>query len=268
MKKYLLILLTLSIVLIIGCDSNSEKETETGQIIIRAFDAPFQGNVEHIFLNIVEVSVHKSDSESESDTLSDWIVLSDTDTTIDFLELVNGEMAMLVQTELEAGHYSQQRLLLGDSSAIVVDGNTYDLKVPSGSQSGVKFNLGFSIAPDEIVEFYLDFDAERSIHKYANDDRYILQPTFCVFKSKSSGIIAGTVINTSGSGIQNISVYAIAGDDSIATLTNESGAYMLILLAGIYDVSARGYNLYADTIYLAVQLNAEEHLTNFDFIMK
>jgi len=268
MKNCLLILLSISLVFILGCDGNSDKETETGQIIIRAFDAPFQGNVEHIFLNIVEVSVHKSDSESESDTSSDWIVLSDTDTTIDFLELVNGEMAMLVQTELEAGHYSQQRLLLGDSSAIVVDGNTYDLKVPSGSQSGVKFNLGFSIAPDEIVEFYLDFDAERSIYKYANDSRYILQPTFRVFKSQSSGTIAGTVTDTSGTGLQNISVYAVAGDDSITTLTGESGAYMLILLAGIYDVSALGYDLYADTTYQAVQLNAEEHLTNFDFIMK
>ncbi|HCK99136.1 MAG TPA: hypothetical protein DHW42_03410 [Candidatus Marinimicrobia bacterium] len=268
MKKYLLILLTLSLVLLIGCDSNSENETETGQIIIRAFDAPFQGNVEHIFLNIVEVSVHKSVSETESDTLGEWIVLSDTDTTIDFLELVNGEMATLVQTDLEEGHYSQQRLLLGDSSTIVVDGNTYDLKVPSSSQSGVKCNLGFSISPDEIVEFYLDFDAERSIHQYANNDRYILQPTFRVFKSQLSGTIVGTVTDTSGTGIRNISVYAVAGDDSITTLTGESGEYMLILLAGTYDISARGYDLYADTTYQAVQLNAEEHLTDFDFIMK
>lgn len=268
MKNFLFILLTISLVFIVGCDSNNNEGTETGQIIIRAFDAPFQGNVEHIFLNIIEVSVHKSVSESESDTSGDWIVLSDADTTIDFLELVNGEMAMLVQTELEAGHYTQQRLLLGDSSAIVVDGNTYNLKVPSGSQSGVKFNLAFSIAPDEIVEFYLDFDAERSIHKYANDDRYILQPTFRVFKSQSSGTIAGTVTDTSGSGIQNISVYAVAGDDSITTLTSESGAYMLILLAGTYDISARSYGLYADTTYQAVQLEAEEHLTGFDFIME
>ena len=139
--------------------------------MIQAFDAPFQGDVEHIYLNIIEVSVHRSDADSSADSTGGWIVLSDADTTIDFLELVNGQMATLLEEELEIGQYSQLRLLLGDSSAIVVDGTSHELKIPSGSQSGVKLNLGFSIEADEIVEIYLDFDAARSISKHPQQDR-------------------------------------------------------------------------------------------------
>ena len=257
------------IAMLVACENNiADNESDTGDIVIRAFDAPFQGNVEHIYLNIIEVSVHKTVSDNESDTTAQWITLSDVDTTLDFLELVNGEMATLIQTKLDVGHYSQLRLLLGDSSAIVVEGNSYELKVPSRSQSGVKLNLGFSIEPDEITEIYLDFDAERSINKHPSEDRYSMQPTFRVFKSVLSGTIAGTVINTSGVGLQNISVYAVAGDDSVATLSNESGVYKLILLSGTYTVSAAGYEMSTDTTYQAVELNTGDQLTGFDFIVE
>ncbi|MCG2714960.1 MAG: DUF4382 domain-containing protein [Candidatus Marinimicrobia bacterium] len=268
MKKYLMFLVVISLALFVGCDNDSEEEASSGQIVIRAFDAPFRGDVEHINLNIIEVSVHKSVSESDSDTSAQWITLSDADTTIDFLELVNGEMATLIQTQLEVGHYSQLRLLLGDSSSIVIDGNSYDLKIPSGSQSGVKLNLGFSIEPDEITELYLDFDAERSINKHPTQDQYTLRPIFRVFKSVLSGTIGGTVTDTSGVGVQNVSIYAVAGGDSVATLTNESGAYKLILLSGTYSISAVGYELSTDTTYQAVELKAEDHLTDFDFIVE
>ena len=268
MQKYIIMILALSLTIFIGCDSESDDELGSGEIVIQAFDAPFSGDVEHIYLNVIEVSVHKSVSGSESDTTAEWLTLSDVDTTIDFLELVNGQMATLIQTELEEGQYSQLRLLLGDSSNIVVDGNAYELKVPSGSQSGVKLNLGFSIVPDEIIEIYLDFDAERSINKHPQQESYSLQPTFRVFKSTLSGTIAGTVTDTAGFGLEDISIYAVTGSDTIATLTGETGDYKLILLGDTYIISSAGYDVSADTTYHAVELNVDDHLTGFDFIME
>jgi hypothetical protein len=76
------------------------------------------------------------------------------------------------------------------------------------------------------------------------------------------------VTDTSGVGVQNVSIYAVAGGDSVATLTNESGAYKLILLSGTYSISAVGYELSTDTIYQVVELNTEDHLTGFDFIVE
>jgi len=268
MKKHLLLIPALVVALFIGCDNENDDETGTGQIAIQAFDAPFQGDVEHIYLNVIEVSVHSSVSDDEADTSAQWIILSEVDTTIDFLELVNGQMATLLHTDLEAGHYSQFRLLLGDSSNIVVDGVSYELKVPSGSQSGVKLTHGFDINADEIVEFYLDFDAERSINKHPTQDSYSLQPTFRIFKSVLSGTIAGIAFDTTGSGIEDVSVYAVSGADTITTLTNETGGYMFILLDGTYNISASGFELAADTIYQSIELEAGDELTNYNFILK
>ena len=268
MLKNILTILVISLLIFAGCDNETDEELGSGTIVIQAFDAPFSGNVEHIYLNVIEVSVHKSVSGSENDTTAEWLTLSDVDTIIDFLELVNGQMATLIQTELDEGQYSQLRLLLGDSSNIVVDGTAYELKVPSGSQSGVKLNLGFSIEPEEIIEIYLDFDAERSINKHPQQDRYSLQPTFRVFKSTLSGTIAGTVNDTVGVGLEDISVYAVTGNDTISTLTGETGEYKLILLGNTYDISSAGYDVSADTTYQAVVLNANDHLLGFDFIME
>lgn len=267
MKKILLLLAMITGIVFLSCDSDSDDEAATGEIVIKAFDAPFQGDVEHIYLHIVAVSVHKAVAGSASDTSAQWIVLSEADTTIDFLELVNGEMATLIHSQLDVGQYSQLRLLLGDGSSIVVDGVSHDLQVPSGSESGVKLNLGFFINADEIIEIYLDFDAERSINKHPIQERYILQPTFRVFKSVLSGTISGTVVDSVGNGLQDVSVYAVSNGDSVTTLTNTDGNYKLILLAGNYAVSAASYDLMADTVYQNIAIDAEENVVNLNFVM-
>ncbi|MGC9363666.1 MAG: DUF4382 domain-containing protein [Fidelibacterota bacterium] len=267
MKKVLILLIMITGIVFLSCESDSDGEAGTGEIVIKAFDAPFQGDVEHIYLHITEVSVHKAVAGSTSDTSAQWIVLSEADTTIDFLELVNGTMATLIHSHLDVGQYSQMRLLLGEGSAIVVDGVSHTLRVPSGSESGVKLNLGFFINEDEIIDIYLDFDAERSINKHPTQERYSLQPTFRVFKSVLSGTVSGTVTDSVGNGLQDVSVYAVSDGDSVTTLTNADGNYKLILLAGTYVVSAAGYELTADTVYQNIALDAEENILNLDFVM-
>jgi len=267
MKKYFWIVMMGLVLAFWGCESTQDKSEISGSLLIQAFDAPFQGDVEHIYLNITEVSVHRADAD-DSDSTSGWILLSEVDTTIDFLELVNGQMATLLEEDLETGQYSQLRLMLGDSSAIVVDGMSHELKVPSGSQSGVKLNLGFSIEADEIVEIYLDFDAARSISKHPQQDRYSMRPTFRVFKSVLSGTISGMVSDSFGTGLEDIVVQAVSGGDTTSTLTGEDGMYKLILLEGNYDLSATGFELESDTSYTAVGLTSGDQLSGYDFILK
>jgi hypothetical protein len=266
MKRFVSLLVVGALLVLVACESAGDGEAGTGTLVIQAFDAPFQGDVQHINLNIVEVSVHRANADT-TDTTSGWIVLSEVDTVIDFLELVNGQIATLIEEDLETGQYSQLRLLLGDSSAIVVDGNSYELKVPSGSQSGVKLNLGFSIEENEIAEIYLDFDASRSINKHPSQDRYTLRPTFKVFKSVLSGTISGMVTDTSGVGLEDIVVQASFGGDTTSTITSESGSYQFILEAGTYDLEATGFELEADTSYIGIDLSAESQLVGFDFTL-
>lgn len=267
MKNYVVIIIVGLVLTLLACETTQDDADTSGSIMIQTFDAPFQGDVEHIYLNILEVSVHRADADSSADSTSGWIILSEVDTTIDFLELVNGQMATLLEEELEVGQYSQLRLLLGDSSAIVVDGISHELKVPSGSQSGVKLNLGFSIEADEIVEIYLDFDAARSISKHPQQDRYSMRPTFKVFKSVLSGTISGMVVDSLGSGLEDIVVQAVSGGDTTSTITNETGLYQFILLGETYDLLATGFELTADTSYHDIALTAGSDLIDYNFIL-
>lgn len=270
MKKYFKLIVVGLVLMFFACENTEDETTTSGSLLIQAFDAPFQGDVEHIYLNIIEVSVHRAVADSSSeDSTADWIILSELDTTIDFLELVNGQMATLLEEDLEAGQYSQLRLVLGDSSAIVVDSVSHDLRVPSGSESGVKLNLGFSIEEDEIVELYLDFDASQSVKLVgSHSPQYSFQPTFRVFKSVLSGTISGTVSDTLGAGLEDIVVLAVMEGDSTSTLTSESGQYQFILLEGDYALSATGYDFEADTSYQSVGLDAETNLTGYDFTLR
>ena len=260
MRKFLII--TAMVVMAIGCSESDNVTGDAdgyGQIVVNAFDNPPPVDVENIFLTILQVSVHSSEEG--------WVVLSEPDSTFDFLELINGTMVVLADNTLKAGQYSQMRLLLADSNEIVIDGFSYHLKVPSGSQSGVKFNLDFTVEADQLIEIYVDFDAAHSIT--LSSDKYILLPTFRAFKEVLSGTLSGTVTDTLGSGIENATASATSPDYSTSTVTDSIGMYKLILPEGNYDISATaaGYTS-ADTVYSGITLTAGTDLIGFDFILE
>lgn len=76
------------------------------------------------------------------------------------------------------------------------------------------------------------------------------------------------VHESQGAGIANAAVEATGSDDTIATLTDSTGAYKLILLSGTYHIaaSAEGYAT-VDTAYAVVEVQAEAHLTGYDFVL-
>ena len=245
------------IVLILGCES-LEKTPGYGRIKIDVFDSPPPSGVEHIYLTISEVNVHKSGE--------DWMTLAEPNATYDFLELINGATGVLVDDILETGHYTQLRLVVAETNEVVIDGETHSLRVPSGEQTGVKLNLDFTVEEDELIEIYVDFDASRSITWTSKN--YLLHPTFKAFKKVISGTVSGMAKDSAGVGIANALVEATGSSDTIATLTDSTGAYKLVVLNGTYDIasSADGFAK-ADTAYAGIELQAEAHLTGYDFVL-
>ena len=254
MKK-LTILLTI-IAFIGGCET--DEGSGFGKIKLEVFDSPPPAGVEHIYLTITEVSIHKSGG--------DWMTLAEPNTTYDFLELINGATKVLVDDVLETGDYSQLRLVVSDSNEVVIDGETYALKIPSGEQTGVKLNLHFTVEEDELIEIYVDFDASKSITW--TPGKYILHPTFKAFKKVISGTVAGTVTDTSGAGVPNALVEASASNETTATVTDSTGAYKLVLVEGNYDISASadGYSA-SDITYEGLSVQSEANLTDRDFVL-
>jgi len=249
------------LMLIAGCGDEPTKQETTGygRMKVSAFDAPPPSGVEHIYLTITEVSVHSSDRG--------WVTLAEPNATYDFLELINGATAVLADTTLEAGHYTQMRLVVGETNEIVVDGEIYPLTIPSGEQSGVKLNLNVEVAEDELIEVLVDFDASKSITW--TPKKYMLRPSFRTFTRVVSGTLSGTVKDAAGVDIPNALVEASSSDDTISTVTDSTGAYTLILVEGIYDLeaSAEGYTS-SDPSYAGVEMEAGVDLTGYDFALQ
>jgi hypothetical protein len=253
--------------LIAGCGEESVDEETAGEevtgdarIKMEVFDAPPPSDVEHIYLTITEVSVNGSDGE--------LVTLAEPNTEYDFLELVNGATAVLVDTTLEPGRYTQIRLVVADENEVVVGGEAYPLKVPSGEQTGVKLKLDFEAKEDELIEIMIDFDAPKSITW--TPKKYLLRPSFKAFEKVISGTVSGMVTaeGPAGAGIANALVEAVTPDDVVSTVTDDTGAYKLVLPEGMYDLkaSAEGYTGVDDT-HTGLEVKAEVDLTDYNFTL-
>ena len=245
-----------------GCSDSTKapvdsEDAQFARLRIEAFDAPPPLNVEHVYLTINEVSVH---SEEKG-----WVSLATPQTTYDFLELINGQTVELVDAPLVPGRYTQLRLVVAETNEVVIDGVASPLRVPSGSQSGVKLNLDFEVEADELIEVFVDFDVAKSV-KWTPKD-YQLKPTFRAFKKVISGIVEGKVLNSEGDGIKNVLVEAVSGDMSTSTVTDGQGVYKLILPQGIYQLaaSAEGYSLVEAPTAVTVEAQAMLQDQNFMF---
>lgn len=243
----------------LGSTNTNTVEEYTGppRLSVTFFDKPAPEGIEHLYLHVTKVGIHHEDSG--------WMY-NDIDTTIDFLELVNGITVTLFDDTIPEGYYSQMRLVLGEGNEIVVDSMTYPLTVPSGMQTGVKLNFDFSIYQDEFIRLYVDFDVSKSV--IVANDNYKLKPTYRVFKEDISATLGGMVTDSDGFGISNALVEANSSEYSTATYTDSTGYYMFILPMGTYDIEAipdSGYIV--DTSYTGVMLNAGDALMGFDFVI-
>jgi len=214
-------------------DSTSPEETQ-GQILIKMVDNP--ADYDEVNIAVSRVEVHKA----ESDSSSGWFVINSTPAVYDLLTLRNGASVVLGNKSLDAGHYSQIRLIIGTGSNIVVDGNFYNLTIPSGVQSGIKLNHAFEIEAGNIYELMLDFDVDHSIVKTGNSE-YKLKPVIRLVPTIISGTISGTINPITSFA----TVSAIKGLDTVSTYADlATGSFKIMaLLEGTYSVNVIPTNL-------------------------
>lgn len=252
LNKLLLVMISL-LFAFAACESlevDPENNGEPGTLRVFMTDAP--AHYESVVIDIQEIRIHKdADAEMDEDSDSDndgngeddgengddgeWIIISDEPQKVDLLQLTNGITEFLGETELEAGTYSQMRLILGNENEITVDGMTRALTTPSGQQSGLKLNINAEVESNAVYTLLLDFDASRSIVKAGNSGKYLLKPVIKTVNLAQTGAIGGTVEPAEAQPW----VYAIADQDTLAgTQANEQGEYLMIgLLSGTYDVA-------------------------------
>ena len=188
--------------------------TATGTMQLSITDAPSCG-YDHVYLTVEKVRVHKSATAVDSDNGWSQIVLDPNapNRRIDLLTLTNGVLNDLGQTPLQAGKYTQMRLVLAPNAGASPFANAVKptggaevaLTTPSAQQSGIKLNVDMDVAADKVAEFVIDFDACKSIVNSGNSGKYILKPKVSVITVLNTTISGGTA-NFNATASTNVSV--------------------------------------------------------------
>ena len=225
---------------LVGCaDSATNPSDGQGEVRMRMVDAPSEA--EAVVVVVSRVEVHTAGSDSTSG----WRTVNDQPASYDLLTLRNGASAVLGSAMLDSGHYTQIRLILGDGSYVTVDSVDHPLTVSSGFETGVKLNHQFTLAPGEVYELYLDFDADRSVEMNGSGE-YKLKPVIRVQKQDVAGSISGTVTPLSA----GAHIWTTVGDDTVSTYAEADGSFKLMALPeGIYIVHVESISeLYLDAV--------------------
>ncbi|WP_298237359.1 DUF4382 domain-containing protein [uncultured Algibacter sp.] len=241
LSKLKLIVPLLFLSFLISCNDSESSSVNQGAptISVRLVDSP--GDYEAVNVDVLDVMI-KMDDDSDDD--NGWMSLKAEGDIVNLLEFTGGVSKVLVERfPIPAGTLSQMRLVLGDRNTIVIeneegeDPSEYDLKTPSGQQSGLKVKIDALIEEGFTYDFVLDFDVDKSIVHAGNSGNIILKPVLYASAEASSGIIEGTVSPTDVPSIAKVLVSDPDGNFEITAYTNDLGAFALWgVPAGTYDV--------------------------------
>lgn len=157
--------------------------------------------------------------------------------SIDLLTLQgNASSTLLDGTAVAAGDYQWLRLDVDEANSFVIatGGGKFPLKVPSGSQSGLKLVSGFTVAQGGTADFVVDFDLRKSLtlDNSGGSATYTLKPALRLIDMQQVGSVSGTVAATLGIG------------GTLITATNCRPAVYVYSGSGVipqgYDVSVSG----------------------------
>lgn len=173
-----------------GSSGSSSSSSGTGSFSLSITDAPVD-DADNVVVEFTAVTVKPADGEAITFTF-------DSPVSIDLLAQQNGNSAELVADEtLNAGNYNWIRLAVNAEedgvfdSYIVINGTQHELDIPSGSQTGLKLNSGFTISASGNADYTIDFDLRKSITE-ANGD-YKLRPSLRLIDNIEAGTISGEV---------------------------------------------------------------------------
>ncbi len=179
-----------------GDSSASSGQTGTnGSFSLAITDAPVD-DAASVVVEFSGVSIKPAEGEAIE-------ILFDEPKTIDLLAL-QGTLSQNIVTgfPLAAGRYEWIRLHVNAEQDDVLDsyietetGTQLELRVPSGSQAGLKLVRGFTVLAGGTADFTVDFDLRKSIvaPPAASGKSILLKPVLRLIDNVSAGSISGTV---------------------------------------------------------------------------
>ena len=254
-----------SLFVLIGCSESESMTEETGRLTIQLTDAPFPHDmIAEANVTVFKIEARqKGENEDEEDTVEDsmmdddsgngYIVLMEEEITVNLLDLTNGVTENLVDTEIPTGEYDLFKVYVKGINVVLNDEEmtTYDLKVPSGEQSGIKIFVDppLVVAGGLSADLLFDFDVSRSFVARGNIKRpesfngFIFKPVIKVNNLTTAGTIQGMVtslVEAESVPLEGVQISVLReGEVVTSSFTDETGGYMILGLdAGDYEVMA------------------------------
>jgi hypothetical protein len=128
-------------------------------------------------------------------------IVFDAPKNFDLLTLTGGLTAeLLSDTEVPAGRYNWVRLAVNaefdnvfDSYAMTSMGEEFELRVPSGSQNGLKLVSGFTVTENQSTHLVIDWDLRIALSDPIGQPGLHLRPALRVTDMALFGTLSGTV---------------------------------------------------------------------------
>lgn len=217
-----------------GCSGGSGggAPEQAGRLTLSVTDAPVD-DASSVVVQFSGVAFKREGSAPE--LVQD---LSPSPRQLDLLEYQEGRSALLLDgVALPAGRYEWLRLIVDthanvrDSYLVLTTGEECELRVPSGAESGLKLNRGFTLDADGSAALTIDFDLRKSIHAppgqrgFAESctQGYLMRPTLRIVDDANVGAIAGVIDSALVAENCLPKVYVFSGDSVTPDDIEESG---------------------------------------------
>ncbi|MET0660187.1 MAG: DUF4382 domain-containing protein [Steroidobacteraceae bacterium] len=193
---------SLTMVGLTACGGSGGGGESTGTMSLSITDAPVD-DASSVVVQFSGVAFKRAGASAERVQN-----LSPSPRQLDLLEYQEGRAALLLDdVTLPAGDYEWIRLIVDnqsnvrDSYVTLLTGEECELRVPSGAESGLKLNRGFTLPANGSAALTIDFDLRKSLHappgQHGSTESctqgYLLRPTLRVVDDANVGAIAGTV---------------------------------------------------------------------------
>ena len=192
---------------VVGCGSggmsaapSQSQMGQMGQMRLSVADAPPADDATHVVVVFTGVELTGNSGDPVTITFSQ-------PKSIDLMTQSGTASAVLFDEPIAPGSYGQIRLMVvADGSANnsyidFADGSRMGLRVPSGSETGLKLVSGFAVPSSGVVDYTIDFDLRKAITcPPGQSPACILKPVEHLVDNTSVGNIQGQITSALPSG--------------------------------------------------------------------
>ncbi len=265
-------------------DSNDSPSPDgTGRLVVKLTDKPFPYDlVSEANVTVFKVEARRVDDDDDTDGEeggSPYVVLMEEEMDVNLLDLVNGVTMELADTEVPAGTYDLVRIYVRGVNVVLTDERVFDLKVPSGEQTGIKVFIepGLTVTGGLSADLLLDFDVSRSFVAKGSTNRvdgingFNFKPVIKATNVSVAGTLAGRVTfmeEEVETGLEGAQITVLAADTVNTTAPADAdGNYTIMgLTAGAYRVLAEAPDFFpSDTLDIQIDV---ANVTRQDFLME